>query len=143
MAEPTLYLFDGFNVLHAGGFGSPEELRDLLASWVAAQGARGVLVFDGEGKDEQLGPLSVRWAKDADALLERLAAEQRGQEQVAIVSSDAAVRSTMGIDVRKLASQTFLAEFSRPTQPEAVRGDLRDRLDPETLSKLERLRRGQ
>ena len=74
MAEPTLYLFDGFNVLHAGGFGSPEELRDLLASWVAAQGARGILVFDGEGKDEQLGPLAVRWAKDADTLLERLAA---------------------------------------------------------------------
>lgn len=143
MAEPTLYLFDGFNLLHAGGFGSPEELRDVLASWVAAQGARGVLVFDGEGKDETFGALSVRWAKDADTLLERLAAERRGQEQVAIISSDAAVRATMGIDVRKLASQTFLAEFSRPTQPEALRGDLRDKLDPETLSKLERLRRGQ
>jgi len=143
MAEPTLYLFDGFNVLHAGGFGSPEELRDLLASWVAAQGARGILVFDGEGKDEQLGPLAVRWAKDADTLLERLAAEHRGRDQVAIVSSDSAVRETMGIDVRKLGSQTFLGELSRPTQPDAVRGDLRDKLDPETLSKLERLRRGQ
>jgi hypothetical protein len=85
----------------------------------------------------------VRWAKDADALLESLAVEHRGREQVAIVSSDAAVRSTMGIEVRKLASQTFLAEYSPPTQPEAVRGDLRDKLDPETLSKLERLRRGQ
>jgi predicted RNA-binding protein with PIN domain len=143
MAEPTLYLFDGFNVLHAGGFGSPEELRDLLASWVAAQGARGILVFDGEGTDEQLGPLSVRWAKDADTLLERLAAENREREQVAIVSSDTEVRATMGIDVRKFASQTFLAELSPPVPPDAVRGDLRDRLDPETLSKLERLRRGQ
>jgi predicted RNA-binding protein with PIN domain len=143
MAEPTLYLFDGFNVLHAGGFGSPEELRDLLASWVAAQGARGILVFDGEGKDEQLGPLSVRWAKDADTLLERLAAEHRGREQVAIVSSDGAVRATMGIDVRKFASQTFLAEYVAPAPPRTVRGDLRDKLDPETLSKLERLRRGQ
>ena len=143
MSEPTLCLFDGFNILHAGGFGSPEELRDVLASWVAAQGARGVLVFDGEGKDEQLGPLTVRWAKDADTLLESLAAEHRGREQVAIVSSDAAVRATMGIDVRKLASQTFLAELSPPTLPGSVRGDLRDKLDPETLSKLERLRRGQ
>ena len=143
MAEPTLYLFDGFNLLHAGGFGSPEELRDLLASWVAAQGARGVLVFDGEGRDEQFGALEVRWAADADTLLERLAAENRGREQVAIISSDAAVRGTMGIDVRKLASQTFLGELARPTQPDAIRGDLRDKLDPETLSKLERLRRGQ
>jgi hypothetical protein len=111
VAEPELYLFDGFNLLHAGGFGSPEELRDLLASWVAARGARGVLVFDGGGADETHGPLEVRWAPDADALLERLAAEHRGSEQVAVVSSDAAV--------------------------------LRDRLDPVTLAKLERLRRGQ
>jgi predicted RNA-binding protein with PIN domain len=142
MAEPTLYLFDGFNLLHAGGFGSPEELRDLLASWVAGQGARGVLVFDGQGTDERLGPLEVRWAKDADTLLERLAAEHRGREQVAIVSSDAAVRGTMGIEVRKLASQTFLGELARPSQPPTVRGDLRDRLDPQTLAELERLRRG-
>jgi predicted RNA-binding protein with PIN domain len=142
VAETTLYLFDGFNLLHAGGFGSPEELRDLLASWVAAQGARGVLVFDGHGADERHGPLEVRWARDADALLERLAAEHRQTDQVAIVSSDAAVRGTTGIDVRKLASQSFLAELARPSQPPAARGDLRDRLDPETLARLERLRRG-
>jgi predicted RNA-binding protein with PIN domain len=142
MAEPNLYLFDGFNLLHAGDFGSPEELRDLLASWVAAQGARGVLVFDGEGPTERRGPLEVRWAKDADTLLEHLAAENRGREQVAIVSSDTALRGTTGIEVRKLASQTFLAELSPPSQPQATRGDLRDRLDPDTLAQLERLRRG-
>ena len=143
MAEPTLYLVAGFNLLHAGGFGSPEELRDLLASWVAAQGARGVLVFDGEGTDERLGPLDVRWAKDADAVLERLAAEHRSRGEVAIVSSDAAVRSTAGIEVRKVASQTFMAELARPSQPPSQRGDLRDRLDPDTLAQLERLRRGE
>jgi hypothetical protein len=76
-------------------------------------------------------------------LLERLAAENRGTEQVAIVSSDAAVRGTAGIDVRKLASQTFLAEFSRPRQLPSAPGDLRDRLDPDTLAQLERLRRGE
>ena len=143
MAEPTLYLFDGFNLLHAGGFGSPEELRDLLASWVAAQGARGVLVFDGHGTDERHGALEVRWAKDADTLLERLAAEHRAAEQVAIVSSDAAVRGTTGIEVRKVASQTFLGELARPNHPHAAPGDLRDRLDSDTLERLERLRRGQ
>ncbi len=143
MAETTLYLFDGFNLLHAGGFGSPEELRDLLASWIAAQGARGVLVFDGHGPAEQLGALEVRWAKDADSLLERLAAEHRASEQVEIVSSDAAVRGTTGIEVRKVASQTFLGELARPSQPPSRRGDLRDRLDPDTLARLERLRRGE
>ena len=143
MAETTLYLFDGFNLLHAGGFGSPEELRDLLASWVAAEGGRGVLVFDGEGPTERHGPLEVRWAKDADALLEKLAVEHRSGEQVAIVSSDTAVRGTTGIEVRKVASQTFLGELSRPSQPPGTRGDLRDRLDPDTLAQLERLRRGE
>jgi predicted RNA-binding protein with PIN domain len=143
VAEPTLYLFDGFNLLHAGGFRSPEELRDLLASWVAGKGARGVLVFDGHGADEQHGPLEVRWAEDADTLIERLAAERRGGEQVAVVSSDQAVRGTSGAEVRKLSSQTFLAELVAPKHADRVRGDMRDKLDPATLAKLERLRRGQ
>ena len=142
MAEPTLYLFDGFNLLHAGDFGSPEELRDLLASWVAAKGVRGIVVFDGHGPDEQHGPLEVRWAEDADTLIERLAAEHRRGEQVAVVSSDAAVRGTSGVEVRKLASKTFLSELARPSHEERARGDLRDRLDPATLAELERLRRG-
>ena len=142
MAEPSLYLFDGFNLLHAGGFDSPEELRDLLASWVAARGVRGVLVFDGHGAEEQHGPLEVRWAEDADTLLERLAAEHRRREQVAIVSSDTALRGTTGVEVRKLSSQSFLAELARPTHADRTRGDLRDRLDPATLAALERLRRG-
>jgi predicted RNA-binding protein with PIN domain len=143
VAEPTLYLFDGFNLLHAGGFGSPEELRDLLASWVAAKGARGVLVFDGHGPDEAHGPLAVRWAEDADTLIERLAAEHRRGEQVAVVSSDEAVRGTSGVEVRKLSSRVFLGELTRPEHIDRARGDLRDKLDPETLARLERLRRGE
>ncbi|MBV8257757.1 MAG: NYN domain-containing protein, partial [Actinobacteria bacterium] len=82
------------------------------------------------------------WAEDADALIERLAAEHRRREQVAVVSSDSAVRGTSGIEVRKLSSQTFLAELARPTHDPGARGDLRDRLDPATLAALERLRRG-
>jgi predicted RNA-binding protein with PIN domain len=143
VAEPTLYLFDGFNLLHAGGFGSPDELRDLLASWVAAKGARGVLVFDGHGVDDEHGPLAVRWAPDADALIERLAAENRSNEQVAVVSSDEAVRGTSGAEVRKLSSRMFLSELARPEHVDRTRGDMRDKLDPDTLARLERLRRGE
>ena len=79
MAETTLYLFDGYNLLHAGGYKSPSDLVDMLASFVAGQGARGVVVFDGSGADRAVGPLVVRWAAHADDLLERLAAEHRGQ----------------------------------------------------------------
>ena len=143
MAEPSLYLFDGFNLLHAGGFRSPEELRDVLASWVAGKGARGVLVFDGHGPEERHGPLEVRWAEDADTLIERLAAERRSGEQVAVVSSDEAVRGTSGAQVRKLSSQAFLAELVTPAHADRRRGDMRDKLDPATLAALERLRRGE
>jgi hypothetical protein len=41
-----------------------------------------------------------------------------------------------------MASQTFLAELAPPSQSASAPGDLRDRLDPETLARLERLRRG-
>ena len=143
MAEPTLYLFDGFNLLHAGGFESPDELRDLLASWVAAKGARGVLVFDGHGADEEHGPLEVRWAKDADTLIERLAADNRGLEQVAVVSSDLAVRGTSGAEVRKLSSQFFLAELTPPAHADRTSGGTSATgSTPATLDELERLRRG-
>ncbi|MCW2976115.1 MAG: hypothetical protein JWM06_1396 [Actinomycetia bacterium] len=142
MAEPTLYLFDGFNLLHAGGFESPDELRDLLASWVAGKGARGVLVFDGHGPDETHGRLEVRWAPDADTLIERLAADHRRGEQVAVVSSDAAVRGTSGVEVRKLSSAAFIAELVPPSHVDLSRGDMRDKLDAATLAELERLRRG-
>src|SRR5438034_10867018 len=87
VAEPTLYLFDGHNLLHAGPYDDLRELRDELASFVALKGARGYLVFDGSGADETYGPLEVRYAKNADSMLERLAAENRDTEVVWLVSS--------------------------------------------------------
>jgi hypothetical protein len=99
--EPTLYLFDGYNVLHAGSFSDVRELVDTLASFVAVRGARGVVVFDGKGEDSVRGPLEVRYADHADAVIERLAAEHRGKERVCLVSSDSAVRGTSGQEVMK------------------------------------------
>ena len=96
MADPTLYLFDGWNLLHAGGFRDPRELVDRLASFVGTSGARGILVFDGSGPDERIGPLEIRFAEHADALLERLAAEHRRREEVCIVSSDSVIRGVSG-----------------------------------------------
>ncbi|MGZ8693675.1 MAG: hypothetical protein ACXWZT_13250, partial [Gaiellaceae bacterium] len=111
MAEPTLYLFDGHNLLHAGSFEDQRELTDALASFVALRGARGVLVWDGAGTDAEIGPLSVRHAPNADALLERLAAEHRGTEVVCLVSSDLAVRGTSGQEVQKRSSRAFVADL--------------------------------
>ena len=133
MTEPTLYLFDGYNLLHAGGYEDPRQLRDTLASFVALKGARGVLVFDGVGTDETHGPLEVRFAEHADTVL----------EQVVLVSSDAAVRGTSGHEVQKLSSQTFLGDLEETTHREERPRQLRDRLDPETREALERMRRGE
>ena len=142
MSEPTFYLFDGFNLLHAGGFADSREMTDKLASFVAAKGARGVLVFDGSGEDLNYGPLEVRFAANADSLLERLAAEYRNQEQVCLVSSDSDIRSTSGLEVTKLSSATFARDFSLEGHQEQKPMRVEDKLDPETRAKLEELRRG-
>ena len=102
-----------------------------------------MVVFDGAGDDDQLGPLSVRFAPDADTLLERLAAEHRARERVLLVSSDATVLGTAGPQVAKLSSQTFFRDLEPassvpPRRPVASR----DKLDDETRARLERLRRG-
>lgn len=142
MSEPSLYLFDGYNLLHAGGFADARELRDRLASFVAMRGARGVVVFDGMGADMTHGPLEVRYAAHADALLERLAAEHRGSELVCLVSSDRVLRGTSGQEVQKLTSRTFLDGLAEPRHEESRRSALADRVDEETRATLERLRRG-
>jgi predicted RNA-binding protein with PIN domain len=143
MAEPTLYLFDGHNLFHAGSYEDLRQLRDELASFVALKGARGVLVFDGKGPDASYGPLDVRYAQDADTLLERLAAENRRSEVVCLVSSDVAVRGASGPEVQKRSSATFLGDMEATVHREDRPRHLRDSLDPDTRAKLERMRRGQ
>ena len=146
MADPTLYLFDGYNVLHAGNFSDRGELVDSLASFVASRGARGVVVFDGVGEEREIGPLSVRFAAHADDVLERLAAEHRASELVCVVSSDSLVRRTSGQEVRKQTSRAFLADLvpvsHTDSEQKGAGGRVGDRLDPDTRDQLERLRRG-
>jgi predicted RNA-binding protein with PIN domain len=143
MPDASLYLFDGYNLLHAGPYPDRRALVDTLASFVASKGARGVIVFDGAGEDAEHGSLAVRFAPDADSLLERLAAERRAHERVLLVSSDATVLGTAGREVVSLSSQAFLRELELPSHREDTPRGLGDRLDPETLERLERLRRAE
>jgi predicted RNA-binding protein with PIN domain len=143
VTDPTLYLFDGSNLFHAGDYADREELVDRLASFVALRGARGVVVFDGAGTDRSIGSLDVRFAPHADDLLERLAAEHRQRDAVLVVTSDAAVRGTAGQEVRKQGSRAFLGELHGVEHREGEASRVRDRLDPETRAALERLRRGE
>jgi len=143
VAEPTLYLFDGSNLFHAGGYRDRRTLVDELASFVALKGSRGIVVFDGAGTDHDVGPLSVRYAAHADTLLERLAAEHRRSDEVVLVSSDTTLRSAADLRVDKRGAARFLAELPATGHSEEQASRLRDRVDEETRAKLERLRRGQ
>jgi predicted RNA-binding protein with PIN domain len=141
--EPTLYLFDGYNLLHAGAFRNAGELVDRLADFVALKGARGVVVFDGGGDERDVGRLEIRYAAHADAVLERLAAEHRLTERVCLVSSDAAVRGTAGQEVQKRSSSGFLSDLEPASHQERTASRIADRVDEETRAALERLRRGE
>jgi predicted RNA-binding protein with PIN domain len=139
----VLYLFDGNNVLHAGAFRDREELVDRLAGYVALQGARGVVVFDGVGDDARVGPLEVRFAEHADDLVERLAAEHRASEPVTVVSSDRAVRTTAGPQTRRVSTDIFLRELGeeKPVSTSKPRSTIEGALDESTRQRLEELRR--
>ncbi len=138
-----LFLFDGNNVLHAGGFRDHAELINSLAGYVALQGARGVVVFDGVGEDAMVGPLEVRFAQHADDLVERLAAERRASEPVTVVSSDRAIRTTAGPQTRRVSAETFARELSEdaPSGPRTPRSTVEGALDDDTRVRLEELRR--
>ena len=127
-----LYLFDGYNLLHAGGFTDARELRDALASYVAVRGARGIVVFDGLGDVVSRGPLEVRYAPNADAMLERLAAEHRRREHVVLVTSDATLKQASGIEVAKVSSAAFAGELRQAPRAEEPPRGLAGKLDDET-----------
>ena len=139
-----LYLFDGSNILHAGAFRDRRALVDRLASFVALQGVRGIVVFDGQGADEAHGPLEVRYAAHADDILERLAAEHRERERVVIVSSDRTVRETTGQEVSHVPAERFLVELEgtlAEPQPHVPDSKVEDALDAATRARLEEWRR--
>src|SRR5262249_44534215 len=143
VADPTLYLVDGYNLLRGGPFTDRRKLVDALASYVATTGARGVVVFDGGGDDAERGPLSVRYAPDADTLLERLAAEHRDRDRVVLVSSDATVLGTAGRRVASVSPQTVFRERGPAPHRDDAPAGLAGKLDEDTIARLERLRRGE
>jgi predicted RNA-binding protein with PIN domain len=95
------------------------------------------------GEGGVYGPLEVVYAENADAALERLAAENRHREEVCLVSSDLTVRGTAGKEVAKRSSQVFVSELEAAGRNEEPRTPLAGQLDAETQAKLERMRRGQ
>jgi predicted RNA-binding protein with PIN domain len=165
----TLYIVDGYNVLHALFRGAGKEeifarrdwLADRLASFAALRGARAALVFDGSGPSSTSsepvkgGPVEVVFAGGrftADTLIARRIAGQPADTQVVVVSADQEVQRTASrAGVRRMTPLELERELARDDRhnrqaldsaPDSTRmpSRLEDKVDPETLRRLEELR---
>ena len=161
----TLYVVDGYNVLHALFRGAGKEelfarrdwLADRLADFAALNGARAVLVFDGHGPESTTSvpvkgaPLEVRFAGGAftaDTLIARLISAREADVRVIVVSADQEVqRTATRAGVSRMTPKELDAELrardqmlDSPREASTMPSRLEDKVDPETLRKLEAMR---
>ena len=161
----TLYIVDGYNVLHAlfRGVGKEELfarrdwLADRLADFAALKGARAVLVFDGHGPESTTsvpvkgGPLEVRFAGGAftaDTLIARLIASCEADVHAVVVSADQEVqRTATRAGVSRMTPNELGAELrtrdevlDSSSKASTMPSRLEDKVDPETLRRLEEMR---
>lgn len=165
----TLYIVDGYNVLHYMFRGVSKEelfarrdwLADQLASFVALKAARAVLVFDGHGPRSTSaeavkgGLVEVCFAGGrftADTLIARRIAGRSPDVHVIVVSADQEVQLTASrAGVSRMTPRELAAELAPggetrqalDSASESTRLPLRleDKVDVETLRKLKELRR--
>jgi predicted RNA-binding protein with PIN domain len=163
-----VYIVDGYNVLHALFRGADKDvifarrdwLADRLASFAALQGARAVLVFDGSGprstSSEPIkgAPVEVVFAGGrftADTLIARRIASQPADAEVVVVSADQEVQRTASrAGVSRMTPLELGAQLGGANQSgqaldsasDSTRmpSRLEDKVDPETLRRLEELR---
>jgi predicted RNA-binding protein with PIN domain len=164
----TLYIVDGYNVLHAFFRGADKEeifarrewLADQLAGFAAVHGASVVLVFDGHGPSSTTStpikgvPIEVCFAGGrftADTLIARRIADQPADVSVVVVSADQEVQRTASrAGVSRMTPPELAAELglggehgqALDSAREATRmpSRLEDKVDVETLRKLNDLR---
>lgn len=164
----TLYIVDGYNVLHAlfrGAskdeiFARREWLADRLAGFAALRGARAVLVFDGSGPAPTSsvpvkgGPVEVAFAGGrftADTLIARRIAGEAPDVRVVVVSADQEVQRTASrAGVSRMTPRELAAELTDDDRggqaldsardSTRMQSRLEDKVDLETLRKLRELR---
>jgi predicted RNA-binding protein with PIN domain len=164
----TLYIVDGYNVLHAMFpqaetqelFDRRSWLADALAGFAAVKDARAVLVFDGRGPrpTSELpipgAPVEVVFAGGrftADTLIARRIAERSPDTHVIVVSGDQEVqRTATRAGVTRMTARELAVELTGRSElrqaldsasdSSRLPSRLEDKVDPETLRKLEELR---
>jgi hypothetical protein len=164
----TLYIVDGYNVLHYlfpgverdELFARRDWLLDRLADHAALHGAAVALVFDGHGR-ESTSTYPIRGADievafaggrfTADTLIARRIASQPPDTTVIVVSADQEVQRTASrAGVHRMTPRELSAELVEGTstgqaldsasESHRMPSRLEDKVDPETLEKLRRLR---
>jgi predicted RNA-binding protein with PIN domain len=167
--NPSLYIVDGYNLLHHlfPGVGRDELfarrdwLVDRLASYAALRGAALSIVFDGHeadststhpirGIDVEVVFAGGRFT--ADTLIARRIASQRADVHVVVVSGDREVqRAAARAGVSRMTPRELAGELNTGASAKGLDSDpssgrmpsrLEDKVDPETLQKLRRLRDG-
>ena len=118
--EPTLYLFDGYNVLHAGEFAQTSASSATRSPASSPCGGRAASSSSTAlaGRAVRTAPGALRRERGRAARTARGGAP--GPRAVCLVSSDLAVRGTTGQEVRTLSSQTFVRDLS--SRPSLERG---------------------
>ena len=139
MADPTLYLFDGHNLFHAGAFASSGS-SPTASPLRRHPGRPGRAGLGRDGVDPQVGALSVRYAAHADDVLERLAAENRDTE--VFCSSMPIRRPRHRARGAEATSGTSSSTSSGRATRSRTAARIGDSLDDATRERLERMRRG-
>ena len=164
----TLYIVDGYNVLHAFFRGAGKDeifarrdwLADRLAGFAAVRGASAVLVFDGRGPRSTTStpikgaPIEVCFAGGkytADTLIARRIADRPADVSVVVVSADQEVQRTAArAGVSRMTPPELAAELGlgkergqaldSAQEATTMPSRLEDKVDVETLRKLNDLR---
>jgi predicted RNA-binding protein with PIN domain len=164
----TLYIVDGYNVLHAFFRGAGKDeifarrdwLADQLAGFAAVRGASAVLVFDGHGPKSTTStpikgaPIEVCFAGGkytADTLIARRIADRPADVSVVVVSADQEVQRTAArAGVSRMTPPELAVELGLGDQrgqaldsareATTMPSRLEDKVDVETLRKLNDLR---
>jgi predicted RNA-binding protein with PIN domain len=164
----TLYVVDGYNVLHhlfpgvcaEELFARRDWLVDRLASFAALRGAAATVVFDGHGPESTVqrpirgADVEVAFAGGpftADTLIARRIATRPADTTVIVVSGDQEVQRTASragvtrMTPRELGSELGVGRsggqaLDSASESHRMPSRLEDKVDPETLRKLRRLR---
>ncbi len=160
----TVYLIDGYNVLHEWvGHATIVDLEDernrlidRIASYMGATSDRAILVFDArtqllqksETATANVEVLFGSFLRSADSLIEREVYTLFAGESVVVVSSDYQLQKTIfRPNVIRRSSRQFVGDLQEHTKRIAnsencitMNHRIEDRIDPDTVERLKAMR---